>query len=169
MRNIYIDGGTKRDLACMVDEEAGLIKLRRIRKSVAGSIANFEYEALLLSLSYIQKRMVSTDKIVIHSDSTEIVRFARQCKSGRVRTLNKLRRRCLRKILQVSLVTSLSIHWTPRKHNLAGRILEYYRKRRIPKMEFIVKWYPCKRCPAKYIQEGDLERHIYNRHIMFSS
>ncbi|HEC65399.1 hypothetical protein LCGC14_1926310 [marine sediment metagenome] len=169
MRNIHIDGGTKRNLACIVDEEMGFVKLRKIRKTNDGSTAIFEFEALITALTYIQKRVINTGEIIIHTDSTEIVRFARYCKSDDFRSFNKLKMKCFRKIHQVSEKVPLQFHWLPRNHNLAGKVLEYYNKRKIPRMEFIIKSHICRYCKSKYISKRDLQRHIYNRHVMFSS
>ncbi len=168
MRNIYIDGGTKRNLACIADEETGFVKLRKIRKTSRGSTAIFEFESLMTALTYIQKRVIDNGGVTIHTDSTEIVRFCRFCKSDNFTSRNKLKFRCFQKIRQVSERISLQVHWLPRNHNLAGKVLEYYRKRKPPSMEFVLDSFVCKYCNSRYISERDLKRHIYNRHVMLS-
>ena len=112
---LYVDGGTKGSVICLVDDSNGYIVVKKKRISTNNEL---EYFAVIFGIEYAKKHYLRKN-VTINSDSKLIVNQINGKWNINMDTLLILNKRALRK-----LKDNIKIKWIPREKNLAGIHLE---------------------------------------------
>jgi len=151
----------------MVDESCNLAKLKQVKRNGDRATNTFEFEALMMALTYIEKRVVSNTVNII-TDSLEVKRFFNDNNNSLREWINgSLKGKCYQKLVKLSMIKDVKMTWVKRSQNIAGRVLEDCGKRKPKIREFKVDFKRCKFCNDVFTGKKKHDSHIYNRHVVF--
>lgn len=128
MNKIYVDGGTRGSVICLVDPQINhdnmcyytVVKRRKAVGVQQLTNNDMEYLAIIYGIEYVNKNYYDED-ITINSDSKIAVNQINdewKCNPDNLQRLLKIVKR--------KMNGNVSLRWVPRDSNLAGRHLEKF-------------------------------------------
>lgn len=129
-RCIYIDGGTRGNVICLVDRQRDVEIVNYVKKRKTNN--ELEYLALNLGINYITECTINSEEVknwTIYSDSMLMVNQLNGSWIVTSDTLKKLYEILMEKLSELKKkIPELKIVWVPRDFNLAGQVLERMKK-----------------------------------------